>query len=353
MTRDRTVSIPARTVLTAVAIIIGVFALLEVLWIVRAALVWAVIALFLALAINPLVDWLQSHGVRRRGIAAALAFLLVLSTLGALGATGIPIVVQQVDNLARALPEYVDDLTHGRGPLGSLEREYEFGERVRRAVEDGGANRVFAVSGTVLTVTKSVVMAVVAAITIAVLAFMMLLEGPRVVEHLYSYVPERSQARWRGVGRDIYRTIGGYVSGNLLISLIAGSSSAIVLAALGVPYALALGLLVALLDLIPLAGATLAAIAITAVAFVHAPTAAIIVFAFFVVYQQVENHVLQPLVYGRTVQLSPLVVLISVLVGAKLAGILGALAAIPVAGTIQVLVVDYVRHRRLSRLHAP
>jgi predicted PurR-regulated permease PerM len=125
-----------------------------------------------------------------------------------------------------------------------------------------------------------------------------------------------------------------------------------VLLALGVPYAVALGVVVAILDLIPLAGATIAALIIGTVAFLHTITAGIVVVIFFVIYQQVENHFLQPVIYGRTVQLSPLAVLVSVLIGAKLAGILGALGAIPVAGAIQVILLDWQRHRR-SGTEAP
>jgi len=177
------------------------------------------------------------------------------------------------------------------------------------------------------------------------MTFFMLLEGPAWVERFFGLLPERSRPRWRQVGYDIYRTVGGYVTGNLLISLIAGSLTTIVLLVMGVPYAVALGLIVAILDLIPLAGATLAAILIGTVAFLHSIPAGIVVLVFFIVYQQVENHLLQPVIYGRTVQLSPLAVLIAVLVGAELAGILGALAAIPVAGSIQVLLLDWRRHR--------
>ena len=136
------------------------------------------------------------------------------------------------------------------------------------------------------------------------------------------------------------------MTGNLLISLIAGVSITVVLLVMGVPYAVALGLLVAVLDLIPLAGATIAGIVVVAVSLLHSVPAGIVVAVFFVVYQQLENHFLQPVIYGRTVQLSPLVVLIAVLIGAALAGILGALAAIPVAGTIQVIIRDALAHRR-------
>jgi predicted PurR-regulated permease PerM len=187
---------------------------------------------------------------------------------------------------------------------------------------------------------------VVATVTVVFMTFFMLLEGPQWVERFFGLLKPESQPRWRRVGHDIYRTVGGYVTGNLLISVIAGVSTAIVLVIMGVPYAVALGLIVAILDLIPLAGATIAAIIVGLVAFIHSIPAGIVVVVFFIVYQQIENHVLQPIVYGRTVQLSPLVVLISVLIGAELAGVLGALGAIPAAGALQVLLVDYLQHRR-------
>jgi predicted PurR-regulated permease PerM len=184
------------------------------------------------------------------------------------------------------------------------------------------------------------------------MTFFMLLEGPTWFERLLGLMPEASRARWRAVANDIYKTVGGYVTGNLLISLIAGVSATIVLVALGVPFALALGLLVAILDLIPLAGATLAAIVVSLVALTESVTTGIVVAAFFVVYQQLENHLLQPLVYGRTVKLSPLIVLIAVLVGAEVAGIIGALGAIPIAGTIQIVLLDWLAARRARRAEA-
>jgi predicted PurR-regulated permease PerM len=217
---------------------------------------------------------------------------------------------------------------------------------VKEAVRNGGVGRITVGAGAALSVTKSVLTAVVATVTIVFITLFMLLEGPMWVDRIESVFPASQQPRVRRILREIYRTVGGYVSGNLFISLIAGVSSGVVMWIAGVPYAAALGLLVALLDLIPLAGATIAAIVVVLVAIAASGvTAAIIVGVFFVVYQQVENHVIQPLVYGRTVQLSPLAVLVSVLIGAQLAGVLGALAAIPIAGTIQVVLLEW----RLSR----
>ena len=144
------------------------------------------------------------------------------------------------------------------------------------------------------------------------------------------------------------------MTGNLLISLVAGVSATVVLLIMGVPYAVALGLLIAVLDLIPLAGATLAAILVALVAFAaNGLTAGIVVVVYFFVYQHIENQVLQPYVYGRTVQLSPLAVLIAVLIGAQVAGILGALGAIPIAGAIQVVLGDWLQHRPNRRAAEP
>jgi predicted PurR-regulated permease PerM len=265
-----------------------------------------------------------------------------------------PKLVDEVNGFVDTSPTYVRDLTHGRGRLGFLERKYHVVEKVRAQVENGGASKVLGLSGAALSVTKSVITVIAATVTIVFLTFFMLYEGRDWMGRFYSLLPEESRPRWERVGYDIYKTVGGYVTGNLLISLIAGASITIVLLALGVPYAVALGLLVAILDLIPLAGATVAGIIVVVVAFLHSVPAGIIVLVFFIVYQQLENHFLQPVIYGRTVQLSPLAVLVSVLVGAELAGILGALAAIPVAGAIQVIVRDQLAaHRSAAGLPPP
>jgi predicted PurR-regulated permease PerM len=344
---ERVVTFRPRTILAVIGIVLAVAVVLAVVWVSRQVLTWIVVAIFLALALNPAVEFFQRQGLARRGAATAVTVLLALGALGALGALFIPTLVGEVRGFAEALPGYVNDVSEGRGPLGRFAERYELEQRVREAIErEGGAARLLGISGTAIAVTKGVLTFVVAVVTIAFMTFFMLLEGPAWMERLYGLLPDRSRDTWRGIGRDIYRTVGGYVTGNLLISVIAGISSTIVLLIMGVPYAVALGLLVAILDLIPLAGATLAAIIVSTVAFIDWIPAGIVVLVFFIVYQQLENHVLQPLVYSRTVQLSPLAILVSVLIGAKLAGVLGALAAIPVAGTIQVLLLAWLAERR-------
>jgi predicted PurR-regulated permease PerM len=342
---ERLVSFRPRTVLLVLGILVASAIVLEILWIARHVLTWIFIALFLALALNPAVDRLEAR-TKRRGLSTGVVYILALVAIVGIGFLFIPTLVNQVNDFAHKVPDYLDDLTKGRGRLGFLQEKYHLVDKARKALREGGASKLFGLSGTALAVAKGVVTAVVGTLTIAFLTFFMLLEGKNWLERFFSLLAPASRRRWQAVGRDIYRTVGGYVTGNLLISLIAGTLTTIVLLITGVPYAVALGLIVAILDLIPLAGATIAAIIVGAVSFLHSIPAGIIVVAFFILYQQLENHVLQPVVYGRTVQLSPLIVLIAVLIGAELAGVLGALAAIPVAGSLQVIFVDWLRHRR-------
>src|SRR3954454_867976 len=328
---ERLVRFPVRTILTVLGTIIAVAVVLEVVWISRHVITWILISLFLALAMNPAVEYFQRHGIRRRGLAAGVTFVLVLAAIAGIGALLVPTVVHQVSDLVGKVPDYIHDISRGKGRFGFLETKYHLPERIRDAIHKGGAARGLGLTGTALSTTKSVISIVLGTITVAFLTFFMLLEGPNWMERFYGLLPPESRPRWENVCRQIYRTVGGYVTGNLLISLIAGASTTLVLIVMGVPFAVALGLLVAILDLIPLAGATIAAFAIGTVSFLHSIVAGIVVVVFFIVYQQIENHFLQPVVYGRTVQLSPLLVLISVLIGAELAGVLGALGAIRLA----------------------
>jgi predicted PurR-regulated permease PerM len=348
---DRAIRFPVRTILAVLGIILAAWALLQVLFITRQVLTWILVALFFAIALHPAVNWLQEHGVRRRGYAVALTSLGVAGVITLIAWLVIPPLVDQVNEFANKVPDYVDDLTKGKGRFGFLETEYHITDRIREAVQEGGASKVFGLSGTAIAITKSVLTMVAAVITIIALTYFMLLEGPMWLKRFYSLFSEQTAMRLEGIFGNIGKVVGGYVSGNLLISMIAGLSSGLVLWIMDVPFALALGLLVALLDLIPLVGATFAAIIVTTVAFVSTDSvwSGVVVLIFFVVYQQVENHLLQPLVYGRTVQLSPLVVLIAVLIGASLAGVLGALGAIPIAGALQVLILDWLAHRKAHR----
>jgi predicted PurR-regulated permease PerM len=348
---ERVVRVYTRTVLSLTATLIGVFVLLYLLWLTRQVLIWLLIAIFLAVALDPLVAWFQRLGLRSRGLSVLAAVLVVIAAVVGIAALLVPPLLTQINDLATSLPKYADDLTSGRGPFGFLERDYHIVERTRERVEAGGSGGLLiGVAGGALDVAAGVLTAVAAVATISVMVIFLLLGGPRWVDAFFGALSPEASARWRPVGVDLYRSVGGYVRGNLAISLVAGVSAAGVLLILGVPNALALALVIALLDLVPLVGATLGSgLVLVAVAF-HSWTAALVWLIFTIIYQQVENHLLQPLVYGRMVLLPPFAVLLAVLIGAKLAGVVGALGAIPIASAIQIIVSELIRGREAARL---
>jgi predicted PurR-regulated permease PerM len=350
---ERLVSFRPRAIVVALGILLTFSALLTFVYLAWHVVTWILIALFLALALNPAVEFFERRGLRR-GWASAVVFFLALLSFVALGFLLVPPLVDQVRQFIDAVPDFVADLTAGRGPLGFLQEDYQIVEKVRAAIEERGAGEVLGITAAGIAVAQGVVSAVVGAVAIAFITFFMLLEGPTMLSRSLALLPEGTRPRWERVFGDIYRTVGGYVTGNLLISLIAGTASAVVLFVLGSDYAVALAVVVAVLDLVPLAGATLAAIIVSTVAFIELGwVKGIVVVVFFLVYQQLENHILQPVIYGRTVQLSPLTVLIAVLIGAELIGILGALAAIPVAGILHAVFRELARYRRESLVAAP
>lgn len=325
---------------------LGALFLLTFVYLAWHIVTWVLVAIFLTLALNPAVELFERRGMRR-GVAAAVVFLLALVAIVGLGFLVIPPLVRQIVDFIEAVPDLVDDLVAGRGELGFLQRDYHIVDRIRDAINKQGAGGVVGFTQPAVAVAQSIFSIIAGMVAISFLTYFMLLDGPRLMRNFYAFLPETARPRWERVGHEIYRTVGGYVTGNLLISVIAGVAAMAVLFLLGSSYSVALAVVVAILDLIPLAGATLAAIIVSTVVFLELGwVKGVIIIIFFLVYQQVENHVLQPVIYGRTVQLSPLVVLISVLVGAELLGILGALAAIPVAGIVQAVGRELIRYRK-------
>ena len=343
---EHVVTVRPRTILLVLGISIVVGLALMLVYLAWHVVTWILIAILLAAALNPAVEAIEHRG-RSRPLAATVVFAITLMVVTGLGLLVIPPLVSQATDFVDAVPKYIDDLTAGRGPLGFLQEHYNIVDRIRDAIEKRGAAGVLGLSGPVIGVVQSIVGAVAGVITIIFLTYFMLLEGPRTVAGVLGLIPEPARGRCDRVGRDIYRTISGYVTGNLLISLIAGTFSAVLLFAVGSSYAIALGMVVAVLDLIPLAGATLGTIIVAIVVFIELGwIRSAVVVGLLIAYQQVENNLLQPLVYRRMVQLSPLAILCAVLVGAELAGILGALIAIPVAGSLLAVARELLSYRR-------
>jgi predicted PurR-regulated permease PerM len=328
--------VPIRTIVATVAVVLATAAILLLAWQVRRVLTWIVVAALLAVILGPLVDVVERRLHIRRALATLLVFLAVFLAVAGLLTAFIRPLVKEGGQLADRAPAYVEQARAGRGPVGALIKRYKIDQYVERnqsRIRELG-NRI---TSPALAVVRSVASTVVALVTVVVLTFLMVMQGPMLLAAWTGALPERRRERVRRVAADSSRAVVGYMTGNLLISVIAGVLTFVVLWILGVPYKGVVALFVGFADLIPLVGATIGAVVAIIVAGLHSLVAAIVVLVFFILYQQFENHVLQPVIMSRTVQLSALTVLVSVLLGVELLGFLGALLAIPVAGIIHVI----------------
>jgi predicted PurR-regulated permease PerM len=302
---------------------------------VRNVLIWMLAAIFLAVALNPLVTRLEPK-LGRTGATLAVFTVFTLGLLGVVAALVAPFVTQ-VDQLTTSLPNALHDATRN-ATFARLDHKFHI---VQHAREHAGSlpTYVFGAAGTVLG-------GVVATTTVLFLTLFLLIELPRLCDLVLGQLQPHQRTRAIGIAQHANRQIGGYVFGNLLISLICGTVTLFALLLFGVPYALALAVFMAVFDIIPLVGATIGSFVVIAAAFIFSgTTAGIAMFVIVMVYQQVENHLLQPLIYGRTVQLSSLVVMLAVLVGGAVMGLVGALLAIPIAGTVQHVVGEILEER--------
>ncbi len=323
---------------------LNVLGLLGVLTLLRAAdgvLAWVLVALFLALAANPLVTWLERRGLRR-GLAVGLVFAAAMGLFGALLKTFVPMAVDQGRALAVATPGFIESLRH-QGWMEWLDARYHVFDRLAEELRQ----RLPGAAVPVLGVVTSLLHHVAAFITVMVLAAFFLAFGKDLFDKALLWVPPRKRGHWQQLGQRMYRTVGRYVAGSFFISLIGGVVTTVSLLLLGVPYFLPLGLIMAVLGLIPFIGAFLGGVLIVGMTFVSTgPEEGFIALAIFLVYQQLENHLLQPIIQRRTLRMNPLLIALAMLVGTAFAGVLGALLALPIAGALQILALDWLAHRQ-------
>jgi predicted PurR-regulated permease PerM len=334
--RDPRSRVPVRTIAATIGMVLLTAAVLLLGWEVRRVLTWIVVAALLAIILGPLVDITQRRLRLRRALATLLVFLVAIVALAGILIMFIRPLASEGPQFIDRVPGYVEQARTGRGPVGDLVQRYNLDQYLQRNQTRlrQSANRL---TTPALGVLRSIFSTVVALVTIFVLTFLMVLQGPKLLTAWVSALPQQRQERVRRVAADCAKAVTGYMTGNLVISVIAGTVTYVVLWIMGVPYRGVVALFVGFADLIPLVGATLGAVVAIAVAALHSLPAAIVVLVVFVVYQQLENHVLQPVIMSRTVELSALTVLVSILIGVELFGFLGALLAIPVAGVLHVI----------------
>jgi predicted PurR-regulated permease PerM len=333
-----------RDVWTVIWVIWVASASLVIVYEIRRVLVWLVVSIFFAAVLSPAVAFVERRGLGR-GLAVATVMLVLLLAVGGTSYAFVQTLVRESVEFAEDLPETVDRIREAPIVRDALER-FNIEDRVEQVSPDL-PRQLLGLSGPLVAAFKTIGQLIIGLITIVVLTIFLLLYGPGFVRSGLDLIENRAvRGRVEGLGAEALQAVSGWVAGNVLTSVIAAIASLVAFLVLGLPYALLLALWVAIADLIPLVGATLGAIPAIIVAFIESPFDGIVVTIFFVVYQQFENHVLQPAVYGRTIQLNPFLVLLSVLIGVELAGFLGALLALPVAGIVQIVVVDVAEHRR-------
>jgi predicted PurR-regulated permease PerM len=338
-----------RAVLRVVMVVVCVVLTLVLIYILRKPLTWIFIAGFIAIALSGPITFLERW--MKRGLAIAIVYIVLILTPFALIALLVPPIVTQGNNLVNNLPEYAHEITdfvNNNDQLRKLQEDYDITSKLEEQAQKL-PSRLGDAAGVLSDIGLGIVNSVFAAVTILVLSLFMVGSGRRFLDAwARAQGPEREAWMHNLFGR-IGNAIGNYVAGALVQATIAGFTSWIMLLILGVPYALPLAVIVFLLDLVPLVGATLGAILVGIVTvFSDFPIDTIIWAVYAIVYQQVENNVIQPRIQARAVQLEPLIVLVSVLFGSTLFGVLGALLAIPVAAAIQITVREYITLRRLS-----
>jgi predicted PurR-regulated permease PerM len=336
--------IPLRAILTTVAVVALTYVAGKVVYRLRDVILLVVVAGFLALILNPLVLAVQRWGIRRRGLAVTVVTiwgLLVFAGLALL--FGYPL-VHGITHLADTLPDYVSKAQHGRGWIGHLVRRYHVETWVR---ENAPKLTTFgqSLAKPALTLGKGALSLLISLLTIFILVLLLLLEGPKLRKGLLGMMEPARAERYAKAAHEVNRSVTGYMVGNFLTSVIAGLVVYATLLTVGVPFPYLWGLWVALVDFLPMIGGALAGIPTVLFALTHSLTAGIVTLVVFLVYTQFENHVLNPIVMSKTVRVNPLLVLMSILIGASIGSWIGgtfgafvaALLAIPAAGAVQVI----------------
>jgi len=334
--------VTTRAVLRIVLVIVGVAIALYLLYLLRRPIGWILIALFLAVALSAPVNLLARR--MRRGFAIALVYLGMLLVPVLIGLVVVPPIVEQANNLVEDLPQYaadVQEFVRDNGTLRQIEEDYDITGKLQEEAEKL-PDRLGGAAGTLSDIGLGLVNSIFAGVTILVLAGFMLGSGRKWVAKAVTFAPAERQERISRALGHMGNAVGGYVGGALAQALVAGVLAYLVLAILGVPFRAPLALLVALTDLVPLVGATIGAVLVGIVTlFNDFPTATIVWAIWSIVYQQLENTVIQPQIQRRAVDVHPFVVLVAVLFGATLLGVVGALVAIPVAASIQIAINEW------------
>lgn len=308
------------------------------------------VAVFLSLALNAPVRWLASHLPGRirgsRSLATAISVVVILVALGAFLVAIVPPIASQTTSFIKSAPQLIRDTQNGTGPIGQFVERYNLQGQVQ-TLSDQLSTRLNDVSGSAISAAAKIGGSLFATLTVIVLTIMMLVEGPRWRMLIEQVLPSSNKAHTLKLGSEMNKVIQGYVNGQVLLAAIAAVLILPILIITHVSYPAALMVIVFVCGLIPMVGHTIGATIVTIVALFTSFGSAVVVLAYYILYQQIENYVVQPRIQANSTNMSPLLVFISVIIGVNFGGLLGGLVAIPVAGCARILVLDYLSRRQI------
>jgi predicted PurR-regulated permease PerM len=326
--------------LTASAGVAVTYGMVRVLASLSSMLVLIGVALFLAIGLEPAASWLVNRGLRR-WLATTLVFVVFLAAMGAFVASAIPPLAQQAGDLIHQVPHYLQQAQDHSSAIGRLNDRFHLQQRITDAINGSGGSAV----NEVVSAGSAVFGALADSVIVIVLTVYFVVDMPRIRTALYRLVPHTRRPRAILIGDEVFAKVGAYVLGNVLISVITGAATFVWLIAFGVPYPLLLAIFVAVLDLVPIVGSTIAGVVVAAVALTVSLPICIATIVFFVAFRFVEDYLLVPRIIGRVVKVPALITVVAVLIGGALLGIVGALVAIPIAAALQLLTQEVLYPR--------
>ncbi|HSW65759.1 MAG TPA: AI-2E family transporter [Bacillota bacterium] len=344
------ITITNRTIIRVMLVVILSIVALAAVKQARHALILIFTGFFLSLALNGPVHWIASRlpGKRKgsRVAATAISFFIVIAVLAGFLASIVPPLVRQTSNFISAAPGLVEQVRDENGAVGKFIARYHLEpqvDKISHQLSDRLGNAGGAAVGGVVKIGSSIF----SVLTILVLTFMMLIEGPMWIRFFRDLIPDEHHERVDRLGSDMYRVVKGYINGQVVLALIASAMLLPALLILHVSYPAALLVIVFICGLIPLIGHTIGAVIVTTVALFHSPWSAVIILAYYILYQQIENYIIQPRIQANSTNMSPLLVFVAVIVGVNFGGLFGGLVAIPLMGCIRIAALDYLHTKKI------
>ena len=345
-----TLNIPSRVVVRVMLVVVAVLITFAAIRQATHALTLIFVALFLALALNAPVHWIAQRlpGKRKgsRAAATGLSFLVVLLLLVGFLVSIVPPLVKQTSSFISNAPSLINQVNDSDSAVGHFVDRYNLQDDLRKFSKQL-SDRLGDIGSAAVSSFGKVTSSIFSVFVVLVLTFMMLIEGPRWRNFFRDVIPDEYHARVDKLAMDMYKVIKGYVNGQVVLALIASLMLLPVLLITGVSYPAALVVVVFICGLIPMVGHTIGAVIVSTVALFHSPWSAAIVLSYYILYQQIENYVIQPRVQANTTNMSPLTVFMALLVGVSFGGLLGGLVAIPVAGCARILLLDYLHAKHI------